>query len=141
MTSLSENFKVAQQKMGRRRQAIKVLAALLSAPAVSARGAASLEQEDPFSYANIRPASFASRVVEKSAEPVFGPFHSRSAAGERKKGQDDAALHLFTRYILQDLSANNSYSSGYVESGQEHYGMWYMHPGAGRSKLKFYAPD
>ena len=99
------------------------------------------QSRDPFAYTAVRPSS-ASFATEELPEPLFGPFVPGSAAAERytyptndepdKNGgggdddddddDDDEGLHLFTQFLLRDLSANKTGSSGFIESGKATHG-------------------
>ena len=99
------------------------------------------QSRDPFAYTAVRPSS-ASFATEELPEPLFGPFVPGSAAAERytyltndepdKNGggggggddddDDDEGLHLFTQFLLRDLSANKTGSSGFIESSKATHG-------------------
>ena len=94
------------------------------------------QSRDPFAYTAVRPSS-ASFATKELSEPLFGPFFPGSAAAERYPtndepdkndggggggGDDDEGLHLFTQFLLRDLSANKTESSGFIESAKATHG-------------------
>ena len=91
------------------------------------------QSRDPFAYTAVRPSS-ASFATEELPEPLFGPFFPGSAAAERYPTNDepdkndggggggDEGLHLFTQFLLRDLSANKTESSGFIESAKATHG-------------------
>ena len=50
-----------------------------------------------------------------------GPFVKGSAAFE--KGAFESGLHMFTQYFLEDIRRNKTVSTGFIESGRDHYDM------------------